>query len=702
MPQRLSETILVIFLTVTACMILPCSTMAKTVASVADLKLEPGADAGSGWTVESVDRTTQFIRLRLVAGNEASGVEIVHNTQKDELFCSRAYCVQPSPGNIVFPELLRGLAERLPDKPTPGWIDGSARQLKERFTPAGGTEPGATGIFLIFLCCCLLLTGVPISLFAVKDLHWSRTRLLMLFCVAAAIFSVSHLLVRGSSDSFAILQDGTTFSLIRHLFGTGVHSSPFSAALAELLPAATGAIKLPAVIEMNRLLTMANVTLFFIISAAILDSILLALPLAWMMMRNQSVVTAAASEYPAPVITLLILTSVIFGFVIFRRRTYDRIPALISVAGLLVVTALATGFRSEFGIAGILATTCGMISVVVPRGTVESWAGHLKGWFVRGMRNPRSMILPAVLLFLFTVTMAILERVMRTPASWVAQTLNLFNSSGTDVPSFLLRFMPFAVVLLAILGAIITIRQPVVFLAIPLSTAFLLKMHAGAADDQFNHWFRLFTTDMVLVLLLSVIGLSGFRSWLASRDIHKVWRVAVPALIIGFMIIPPTSAINPGGYPPTINPTGLVQGNRNPQTEVDFLLEAVTKHSDCVFETVAIIDDEFVSVWFSADVPPCRHEFSSLSGCHLKYLSLDCNFENGPDCSELVGGAEVIEEKVFRSAPYGLTSNYDGRIHKESIRIGLFKTGGMDNGKTSYWPEITPRPYAEASRRIRP
>ncbi|HNZ04344.1 MAG TPA: hypothetical protein PKK50_09395 [Myxococcota bacterium] len=641
------------------------------------------------WRVDRVRGGNGQVSIKLTNGSATASFDLTESRGRTAPNCTHDWCVEPTRGQKPPAELVQSLVTRLSPSKSPAGTDGhsnvsavkgtTARMAstfrapgRDRLEPLLSPMGIVSALMVLLLICCSIIAGVH----AVRVMMaGNRIRLAVTLAMTAiiAIMMINGIPGRLNPGGLAILQDGTSLQNIQHLYGRGVHDSPLSELAADLLSNDDGLIRLPSVVAANRILNAFNAALFFLVVAAILRSWLFALPFTWVFASSQATLVSSTSEYPTPVLTLLFLLAMLQGFVIARSRQAGRLLTAAGLGGLLAITFLATGFRPEAGVAAAIVLVTALAAALVPIAVIDDVTGFVRGWFGEMLAKPLKATGIVVAFVVLGTIAAVLESRLSSPVSWFAGAVNPFNSGFSDASMYLSTFVPIGVLILALVGFAATILRPLRFLLFPAVTLLLLKLHAAAGGVEFNHWFRLMTTDFPLVMVLAAFGLTALIDRLEKADLHRAWRVAVPLLIAAACLVPPASHRNPGGYETMPGSTTDVHRMRNPRIEVDFLMKVLDQYPECLFVTSAYDHGKWRPAWFGRYQSPTFERPSREYECKMNYLSLDCNFEDGPDCAELTEGADKVMSIDFRSAPYGQCPPYPGMRHRSRITLGVFK-----------------------------
>jgi uncharacterized membrane protein YoaK (UPF0700 family) len=528
---------------------------------------------------------------------------------------------------------------------------------------------------LAVLLCLLVLAAIPVVVQAVRLTHLPRRRMWTILGITAAIGAWLALGFPTALDpsAFVIMQDGTTSQNLRHVYGAGVHSSPFSDQTAVLLTGGDDLLRLPSVVRLNRTLTAVNTTLLYAVAAFMTGSALLPLPLAWVFLNNTNTQWVSASEYPSPALTLLFLLACAAGSVIHRRRDAGRPFLALALATLALTAALAVGYRPEAGLAFVAAILSALMVVFVPQDRIQGFRDRAARWLSGLAARPRDALEPAGIVLVLIAAAIALESLLKPPASWFAGAFNPFNHGFDSIPTFLQQYLAVPTIILAGVGLWVSFRRPLVFLALPLSLLFLMKLHVAASGNEFNHWFRLLSTDTPAVLILAAVGIRAAVDRIDRLNMHRVWKVAAAVVVAASVLLPVRTAGNPGSYQlrPEMRDGGVRQ--RNPQVEVAYLLKILKAHPECVFTTTIYDHGSWKTMNFGARLKATEKPVTGPVPCRMAYRSLDCNFEDGPDCSNLIGNATEVDSLEFVNAPYGQTTPYLDKPHRHNIRLGIYR-----------------------------
>lgn len=657
--------------------------------SDSNFPLAAGDFVNHNWRVDKVRSGSRQVALKLTNGSETASFELTESRGRTATNCTHDWCVEAPHGQPPPAELVHSLVTRLSASGSPVRTDGHSDSPVVKGTTAGVVstftaperdrlEPllSPMGIVSAFMALLLICCSIIVGIHAVRVMMaGNRIRLIVTLALTAiiAIMMINGIPGRLNPGGFAILQDGTSLQNIQHVYGRGVHDSPLSELAADLLSHDDGLIRLPSVVAANRVLNALNVALFFLVVSTILSSWVFALPFTWVFASSQAMLVSSTSEYPTPVLTLLFLLAMLNGFVIARHRQTGRLLTATGLGGLLAITFLASGFRPEAGVAAAIVLVTGLASALVPVAVTDDITGLVRDWFREALAKPLKATLILVVFVVGGTIAAVLESRLSSPISWFAGAVNPFNSGFSDAAMYLSTFVPVGVLILALVGFAATIVRPLRFLLFPAVTLLLLKLHAAAGGVEFNHWFRLITTDFPLVMVLAAFGLAALIDRLERTDIHRAWRVAVPLLIAAACLVPPASHRNPGGYETMPGSTTDVHRTRNPRIEVDFLMKTLDQYPECLFATSVYDHGEWRQAWFGRYQSPTFRRPSREYECEMNYLSLDCNFEDGPDCAELTYGADKVSSIDFRNVPYGQCPPYPGIRHRNRITLGVFK-----------------------------
>ncbi|HNU68194.1 MAG TPA: hypothetical protein PLC24_02165 [Myxococcota bacterium] len=539
--------------------------------------------------------------------------------------------------------------------------------------PSSPPEPFPLLLVSLLLAAAVLAPTVTVIAVRSSGITARHKAALLAATAIFGLFAAFKTPIALNPDSFVIMQDGTSLQNLKHVHGGGVHSSPFTSQLARLVAPEGDAVRLPSLIRLNRMISIAACTIFFGIAAFITGSALAAIPISWIFLSNRNMSLVSSSEFPGPGITVIFLLVFIAGFAISRlrgRRAFEAIPALalIAVSGMI-----AAGLRPEAGAAVLVVLAIAALVAVMPPARLHAMGNALSRFAADAARRPREALEALIAALVFFGTAFALERMLSPPASWVAGAFNPLNHGFSSIPTFLMLFLPTPVVLLAGAGLLITARSPVKWLLLPVVAVLLPKLHVAASGTEFNHWFRLFSMDVPLVMLLATVGLGRAIRFTSTWTAHRFWKLAAAAAIASSVLLPIRTAGNPAGYVlrPELRDGGIRL--RNPQIEVNYLIKLQNEHPECLFQTTVFDHGSFKDAWFGKNLKVTLDRPTAWSGCTMFYLPLDCNFRDGPDCSESIKGLEEVESITFENAPYGQVAPYLDRHHRNTVTLGLYR-----------------------------
>jgi len=649
-----------------------------------DVVFNAGFVFPGGWTVESVRRHPEFIRLVLVGQDTTTGLEIIPGTGTPTRFCSQVYCVQPAPGHSPPAELLLIAVSYLPRQPVEGFPKATIRPATKIRNAVMATLTSEALLISLAVALGVLILPVLFSAFSVSGVGWRRG---LLFVVGACVvFCGVWYFTLSDPDYLATrlttLQDGTTHQNLLHLYGQGVHSSPFSQALAGLVRDDPVLVTLRHVARFNLWLTAFNVALLFLVAAFVLNSIVLAAPLAAAFFLAYSTRVSSVSEYPAAPVTAILLLSVASAVVIARRNQAGRVMAWVAVAALAVASIIATGFRLEMALAAVLSVASAIISMLVSPARLESAGCKVRDWWAGVLRRPARALLPIGLMVAVSIAAALAATRLPPPLGWISGALNVFDDAWSTVPAFLARFNSVSLILLACAGVAASILKPLRFLMLPFWAIFLMRIHVEGTDDRFNHWMRLFSLDMPAVMIIAVFGLKLIRDRWVPAGVHPHLRALAVAALAWSVLILPAGSDNPGRYPFRMGHPGDAGNHANPQIEVNYLLRMMDRYPDCLFATRVLDHGEFKDVHFSRTLVVTDEPLVGFFDCQLFYRGLDCNFVDGPDCTDITEDMQSLDSLSFDDLPYGQIRPYLGRQHRPVIELGVFglRSGGGLSG----------------------
>lgn len=539
--------------------------------------------------------------------------------------------------------------------------------------PSSPPEPFPLLLAILLAAAAILVPIVTVMAIRVSGFSSRKIAGLIAATAAFGLFVAFRTPVALNPDSFVIMQDGTSLQNLLHVHGGGVHSSPFTGQIARLAAPEGDAVRLPSLIRVNRIVSIAACTIFFGITAFLTGSALVATPLSWIFLSNRNMSLVSSSEFPGPGITVLFFLVFLSGYVVFRHRGLGFVRSIPALALMTVSGLIAAGLRPEAGGTILLVLAAAIVMAILPESRINAITEAITRFVRDAAGRPREAAEAIVATLVLCGAAFALERLLQPPASWVAGALNPFNHGFSSIPTFLMLFLPTPVVILAATGLLITVRHPFRWLFLPVIAILLPKLHVAASGTEFNHWFRLFSIDVGLVMLLAAVGLGWAvripSKWKAAR----FWKVAAAAAIASSVLLPIRTAGNPAGYVlrPELKDGGIRL--RNPQIEVNYLIRLQNDHPECLFRTTVFDHGSYRDAWFGKNLKVTMEQPIGWNGCTLFYLPLDCNFRDGPDCGDSLAGLERIDAITFENAPYGQVAPYLDKHHRHTITLGLFR-----------------------------
>ncbi len=473
------------------------------------------------------------------------------------------------------------------------------------------------------------------------------------------------------TDWITVLQEGTTASNVRQLYGRGAHAGRgFDALL--VLWSASGPVDLSAVVRLNVFLAAVNASFYWVIARRILGSIAGACFLTAVFAANPNSLNSALSELPSQALTACILAAVPALALLHDERDRSRRLVAVSVVHLGVLVVLVGALRVEMALVGILAFAVTTVRVALGDARLRAIAA---AGIERITQSVRSLDRRVLLLVGAVFAASLLWSPHNAELRWVYDGFHPLNPSFLTFGLVLTSFLPFGVVAMIVLGVIHASRELLRFALLPVALVVLCRTYVSAAHGSLSvFWetFRYSTMLMPLLLVLAAFGWPELREMATRRSWPPAWRpVAIATLALAMLVPPPPGTRDrffPGGDPTSalVKVPGLV--TRDTQIEVRYLLRLVDEHPGCAFFTRVTARDHgsdrsrgpFVFVGFGRPLRSPRELGDSAEealqalcdhACVLFYRGLDCNLA-GDDGCPLPSPAVPVSALEFGALPY--------------------------------------------------
>lgn len=517
-------------------------------------------------------------------------------------------------------------------------------------------------------------------LLSVVTLAWARHPGRRLFAALTVIALTAAALVYlarvGAADLpvswLTVLHYGSETMNIAHLYGRGVHAGDNFTLLSEMASGAAP-LRLRHVVHLNLGLALLNAIAFFAIAAR-LQSIGWAIPWTLAFVFNPSLFLAAFSELPSHLLHSYYLAGVVAWAVLVDPQAQPRWSRALAVALLCVLTGLLATTRPEASLPGAVALVVWSVAALLG----ESFWSRLGGWLWNRVAGPIAFLARHPLLIVLLCAVAwgvLLEGPGSNRTRWALAALYPFN------PQFLLALifptvigLPVGVSVALVAGAgfaVLHFRQTGGLVLSLLVLANLYAIAVGLYESV-----RYMSHLMGLLLLLGLLGRSGFEEWVRRRAWPERWRqVALVLYVVAWCTMPPLSSLEPFLRPHYDGQRGVVEQallDRNTQREVRFLVEQTEAHPECIFVARALKDHAgslpepvWTYIIFGNNVarpivvPEDKlsleatiRRYAGEATCVRLYHGDDCNLTYAGGCADFVGGRRPIREWRFWSQPF--------------------------------------------------
>jgi len=561
-------------------------------------------------------------------------------------------------------------------------------------------------------------------------LNGSDRRGVVLFC-SAGVWAALVLLFCPTLvplELVTTLLEGRTGRMVELLHGTrnGTHAGPNHAALALLLHAPGDAAVLETLLRMNSALWLATFVLFAGTCLVVTGNLIVSAGLAALWAASQPVVHALVSECPSMLLLFYFLAGVVAasGLAIAQGSRTARLVLWLELF-LLCFLAAATRIESAVFAPLVLLAACSEIRIV--SATLSGWSRTASTW-ARSFLDRRPRLAPSSFLVVVGVVGALLlldlaGRELESSGLEVAGLSGVRLSAPFRVPLQLARLafvnsladafllVPAGAILLAVTGAVkATLSRSRMLIAVVglLVLLTLYQTQPPSAEGVFRA-IRFNTFGIPLLLFFMPWGaawLGDAIGWLEDRLPVRMppllwdgklpqypfmplpppaWpRVAIVTAAVLLCLVPrPRSAEDLHVFAPDSDPAS----KRNNQHETSFLLSAMKDHPDCTFLAVASASQHasdnsqgWEGLTFNrnpaslrtAPYPAALGQALAANGCVLLYKGLDCSLQGAPPCPGPPRGAEILEKRAFRNAPFMLRKEFGGH-RGEWVEISLWR-----------------------------
>jgi hypothetical protein len=650
-----------------------------------------GQVIGEGWTVSTLKRHPEFLRLTVTRAEVQSQLEVVPS-QADDPWSTTHYRVQPAPGGSAAVEPLKVVLQALRDweqtvehRPFVGVTKGSDEASVDpairgpdvpqlRAQPTRSWPPTdrwawliGDALLLALLAMCLArcespqrgLTSMALTL-GVGVIVWA--------CIDPAALPTVWI---------TVLQEGSVAGVVASLHGQGHHGPAFDALRWAL--GTEGGLPIRDVVAMNLTLAAMNSVaigaMTWFISGRLSLSVLTAA--AWGLAPLQ--VNAAWSELPASLVSSYTLIGAVA--VASARRT-----PLLAMALLGLVALMLGGVRLEWGVLGAV-TWC---SLAIGRVTPTTWRARLdRSWTT------------AALILTGALTVSLIGVMGAGTSASAPEAWQLWQRQGGGAvgwgpltwPLGFIAAWPIGLVVLTCLGGLQMLRRPLSWSAAGVAALVLQGVYWTSAHDGDAPYEVLRYASLMAGLggALAALGWGIALRWCQGQPRGRFIVMGLAGLCVVPLPQDSWRAVLESHHSDSPGPLYEMPLSRHLQAEARSLIRATEAHPSCVIATVSAVEpsaDREVSnyeyVFFGGSLvtpqlcPRTPEVFSALldavvtgSECILVHRGLDCHVAGGPDCREEVGGAHFIEGFERLARPY-----YDHVLRREPVRLELWRRRG--------------------------
>jgi len=483
-----------------------------------------------------------------------------------------------------------------------------------------------------------------------------------------------------------ILHEGGTARTIEALFGRDQHVGELWRGAAEGL-ARPGEIPIAALLRVNLVLALVSVMGLAILAVHVARHPFAAVVALVLVASSRAFWNGLHGETPAPALWFACVTAVPAWRLLDGAQGRPPTQHLLALVSLAVSTGLAVGVREEFVVLGGPATFLALcIFLFGPEPVARAWGG-LRSLGVRMLQAGWPFRLAGVVALL-AGTLAISWLPFHTRLRVTA----LLPVLAFQAPAALLAVTPFPVVLLALLGAVASLRGGVVRGLVRLALACLLAVYLVASHGVGWEMHRYGLMAVAMVWAMALAGWEALEHVAERHGWHRSWRFSLA--LSAFFYIPVPWGVDPTGpawwdaSERGENRPHRLLVDRSLQREARLLVRSLMEAPMCLHVARVRPHGEpgapLVLVTFGRDRAPAYHydpqaSVSALraeTGSCLRYhRSLDCGLRRmGGRCDDDVRGAR--EERVVREpfAPYDDPMEYG--VHTAEVVYGVWRIDG--------------------------
>lgn len=627
-------------------------------------------DSLGPWTITEVETHPEFIRLRLGQGSQSTHVEISFRGDQTSPWMTKHYRIMPAPGSTsVNPEAMALMVEeltRLEQQP-------ASTKLVQEMDKGDqmGDDFGRWSLFslvgLFFILVGLLLLFALRAGTLARRWEWSLgvgVVLLVWWVVATVIADPSWI----ENRWITILQSEAGVSVIRHLYGRGVHALILPD-LSIILFGEKGAI-LRSIVQYNVALTGLSVLGLALVLQPLLERWWMTVLATALYALSPMVVNGALSESAVPLISVLTVGALTVCWVANHPRAtrIDRIAALLT----LVLWAVVVGsIRHEIATVGAVFILVELSRYGNLRGKLSNALSALWARF-EGSSRLGLLLATAGLLALAVVGFNKNYWPLNERIRLLTEPLVPMPESFLSLPVFLAQLMPLGVAVLAVLGLWRSFRLPAAtqLIAVPVLYIYGVYVSLGG-DDAWRELFRYTAHISLAIFVVVALGIRQFDDWL-----RKVSRTRAH-VVLGWMAMALLlmNGYNKGtqfGYSADPVDNNIFESrlmSYDLQEEVRFLSQALDSYPRCRFLAKMPVlrsgqskrrPDVYYLMEFGAAVPMTETLLEGDSalgeiervrreneGCLLFYYGMDCNLRTGQLCEQEIQGLKAVETKEF-------------------------------------------------------
>ena len=464
-----------------------------------------------------------------------------------------------------------------------------------------------------------------------------------------------------------VLHEGRNERAIEALFGRDHHVGPLWSACAAALTR-PGHVPILDLVRCNLLLTAAAAAALGAVAGLATGKLGAAVITFGLFVTSRGALNGAFSETPAPLLWCLTLAATPAWTLLERAVERPRRQRLLAFGTLALCALEAACTRSECALLGAPFVVLGAAHAAGRPQQFEDALALAR----RGLAALACAAWPARLAALaWVIGVPSMSRYLDFTPKLLLNALWPFTPSSARIPVALLALAPFAVVMVATVGAVASLRANVGRVTLVLSVLSMHGVYLTACHGVGWEMFRYAMLPFAAVWLLAILGWLELERYAAGAAWPRTWRWWIACLGLLLSTVASSDPAEPGWWDDDVRkPTGPLIG-LSEQQAARLLLEQLRQAPRCVFVArvrtggmrygapmLAVFGTNVGLSFVNANLPVRLAAARADAPCVRYYWSLDCNMLEGPSCVADIVGARPIQIWRGRHAVYSDSAEY--------------------------------------------